>query len=243
MHLSELDITSSLKLIPEGKKRINTINAWSFVVAQSDEDFADALSSSDALTPDGKSIVWASRYLKMPDAPKERIAGWDLFVFEMKRVQSEAEDDGRRRRVMFMGSSPRVLELIRARAAEDYPMLDIVTYSPPYKDSFSQNENAGIIDAINAADPDLLWIGMTAPKQEKWLYENWDNLDIHCHCGAIGAVFDFYAGTVKRAPVWMQKAGLEWLHRLCSNPRRLWRRYIIGNARFIGLIMKEHKTI
>ena len=96
-----------------------------------------------------------------------------------------------------------------------------------------------MVGAINAANPDLLWIGMTAPKQEKWAYMYWNELDIHCHCGTIGAVFDFYAGTVKRAPLWMQKAGLEWLHRLLSNPRRLWKRYIIGNARFILLVIKE----
>ena len=239
MKLRSNIITDDLSVFSEKKLLINTINAWSFVVAQGDSDFAEALAGSDLLVPDGKSIVWAAKFLKMPDAPKRRIAGWDLFVYEMGRVEAEAEKAELRKKVMFMGSSEEVLTLIKERAAREYPALDIVTYSPPYKEEFSDEDNAAIINAVNAADPDLLWIGMTAPKQEKWAYEHWNDLNINCHCGTIGAVFDFYAGTVKRAPLWMQNAGLEWLHRLCSNPRRLWRRYLVGNVRFVCMILKE----
>ena len=121
--------------------------------------------SGDCLIPDGIPIVWACRWLKAKSRPKERIAGWDLFEFEMNRLN----DKGKRQKVMFMGSSERVLEQIRDRIAVDYPNLDVITYSPPYKKDFSEEDNAAIINAINAADPDLLWIGMTAPKQEKWV--------------------------------------------------------------------------
>ena len=202
--------------------------------------FASALKSADYLIPDGASIVKACRFLRNCSKPKERIAGWDLFKFEMGRVNREAQEsgEGKRKRVMFLGSSEKVLALIKERAME-YSALEIVTYSPPYKPEFSEEDNRAMVEAINDCDPDLLWIGMTAPKQEKWAYEHWEELDIHCHCGAIGAVFDFYAGTVKRAPEWMQKAGLEWLHRLCSNPRRLWKRYLVGNSKFIYYILKE----
>ncbi|WP_288068560.1 WecB/TagA/CpsF family glycosyltransferase, partial [Xylanibacter rodentium] len=99
-----------------------------------------------------------------------------------------------------------------------------------------------IISAINDADPDLLWIGMTAPKQEKWAYANWDRLNIRCHVGTIGAVFDFFAGTYKRAPLWWQEHSLEWLYRLLKEPRRMWRRYLIGNALFLWNIMKEARA-
>lgn len=231
--------TSGLEALPPGKLLVNTINAWSYVVAQDDERFAAALKGGDALIPDGRSIVWAAKFLGLPNAPKKRIAGWDLFCFEMASLQKEAESSRTRKKVMFMGSSEKVLGLIRERASSDYPLLDVVTYSPPFKPEFSNSENADIIGAVNAADPDLLWIGMTAPKQEKWTYEHWDELKIRCHCGTVGAVFDFYAGTVRRAPVWMQKAGLEWAHRLLSDPKRLWRRYLIGNLQFIRLILKE----
>lgn len=140
---------------------------------------------------------------------------------------------------MFMGSSQKVLDLIVKRAAEVYPHLKVVTYSPPYKPEFSDDDNKAIIDAINAADPDLLWIGMTAPKQEKWTYSHWDELNIYCHVGTIGAVFDFFAGTVERAPMWWQRHGLEWLYRLLKEPKRMWRRYIIGNALFLWNMLKE----
>lgn len=241
MFLGTTYLTDNLHGMPEGMILINTINAWSFVVAQEDEEFAEALRGGDVLIPDGKSIVWACRFLKMEPRPKERIAGWDLFRLEMERVNREAQEsgEGKRKRVMFLGSSEEVLALIKERAAVEYPALEIVTYSPPYKPEFSEEDSRAMVEAINDCDPDLLWIGMTAPKQEKWAYEHWGEMDIHCHCGTIGAVFDFYAGTVKRAPVWMQKVGLEWLHRLCSNPKRLWKRYLVGNSKFIYYILKE----
>ena len=115
----------------------------------------------------------------------------------------------------------------------------MVTYSPPYKPEFSDEDNKAIIDAINNANPDLLWIGMTAPKQEKWTYSHWKELNIHCHVGTIGAVFDFFAGTVERAPIWWQEHGLEWLYRLLKEPKRMWRRYIIGNTLFLWNMTKE----
>lgn len=126
--------------------------------------------------------------------------------------------------VMFMGSSQKVLDLIVKRAAVDYPHLKVVTYSPPYKPEFSDEDNKAIIDAINAANPDLLWIGMTAPKQEKWTYSHWNELNIHCHVGTIGAVFDFFAGIVERAPIWWKEHGQEWLYRLIKEPKHMWRR-------------------
>ena len=219
-----------LEQVPQGKVLINTINAHSYNVAQKDAAFADALQKGDYLIPDGVSIVKACRWLKAQSQPKERIAGWDLFCFEMERHPSK---------VMFLGSSEKVLSLIRQRAAVDYPNLEIVTYSPPYKQEFSEEDNRDMIHAINSANPDLLWIGMTAPKQEKWTYTHWNELNIHCHCGTIGAVFDFYAGTAKRAPLWWQRHSLEWLFRLIMEPRRMWKRYVVGNVLFIYNIIKE----
>ena len=134
----------------------------------------------------------------------------------------------------------KVLELIRKKAAEVYPNIEVVTYSPPYKPVFTDEDNRAIVEAINDANPDLLWIGMTAPKQEKWTYSHWRELNIHCHVGTIGAVFDFFAGTVERAPMWWQRHGLEWLYRLLKEPKRMWRRYIIGNALFLwNITLKE----
>lgn len=274
--LKDLNILGSkaeLALLPDGKLLINTINAHSYNTARKDGLFAEALTNGDVLIPDGVSIVKACRWIKAKSQPKERIAGWDLFSFEMENLerkqcgtlnvecgannsslensQSALADNPKfkiqnsefrspQRTVMFMGSSEKVLDLIVKRAAEVYPHLKVVTYSPPYKPEFSEEDNKAIIDAINTADPDLLWIGMTAPKQEKWTYSHWEELNIHCHVGTIGAVFDFFAGTVERAPVWWQRHGLEWLYRLLKEPKRMWRRYIIGNALFLfNVIFRE----
>ena len=272
---------AELAALPEGKLLINTINAHSYNTARKDELFAEALMNGDVLIPDGVSIVKACRWIKAKSLPKERIAGWDLFEFEMNKLeecgmknvecgannssldnsQSASTDNScsgkrlyepsaklkiqnskfreRPLTVMFMGSSQKVLDLVVKRAAEVYPHLKIVTYSPPYKPEFSDEDNKAIVEAINAADPDLLWIGMTAPKQEKWTYSHWNELNIHCHVGTIGAVFDFFAGTVERAPIWWQRHGLEWLYRLLKEPKRMWRRYIIGNALFLWNMLKE----
>lgn len=274
--LKDLDILGSkaeLASLPEGKLLINTINAHSYNTARKDGLFAEALTNGDVLIPDGVSIVKACRWIKAKSQPKERIAGWDLFSFEMENLerkqcgmlnvecgannssldnsQSALADNPKfktqnsefrspQQTVMFMGSSEKVLDLIVKRVAEVYPHLKVVTYSPPYKPEFSEEDNKAIIDAINAADPDLLWIGMTAPKQEKWTFSHWDELNIHCHVGTIGAVFDFFAGTVERAPIWWQRHGLEWLYRLLKEPKRMWRRYIIGNALFLfNVIFRE----
>ncbi len=239
-NLNILGSKAELAALPEGKLLINTINAHSYNTARKDELFAEALTNGDVLIPDGVSIVKACRWIKAKSLPKERIAGWDLFEFEMNKL----EECGRtlrspQRTVMFMGSSQKVLDLIVKRAAEVYPHLKIVTYSPPYKPEFSEEDNKAIVEAINAVDPDLLWIGMTAPKQEKWTYSHWNELNIHCHVGTIGAVFDFFAGTVERAPIWWQRHGLEWLYRLLKEPKRMWRRYIIGNTLFLWNMLKE----
>ena len=298
-NLNILGSKAELAALPEGKLLINTINAHSYNTARKDELFAEALTNGDVLIPDGVSIVKACRWIKAKSLPKERIAGWDLFEFEMNKLeecgmknvecgvngeecgmnnssldnsQSASADNScsgkrlyepsaklkiqnscsgkrlyepsakfreRPLTVMFMGSSQKVLDLIVKRAAEVYPHLKIVTYSPPYKPELSEEDNKAIVEAINAADPDLLWIGMTAPKQEKWTYSHWNELNIHCHVGTIGAVFDFFAGTVERAPIWWQRHGLEWLYRLLKEPKRMWRRYIIGNSLFLWNMLKE----
>ena len=236
LKLKELSLLTSrreLSSLPDGKLLINTINAHSYNTALKDSLFAEALTKGDVLIPDGASVVMACRWLKAKSQPTERIAGWDLFVHEMDRLNRKGGT------CFFMGSSEKVLELIRKRAAVDYPNIKVETYSPPYKPEFSEEDNKGIIEAINRANPDLLWIGMTAPKQEKWTYTHWKELDIHCHVGNIGAVFDFFAGTVERAPLWWQEHGLEWLYRLLKEPKRMWRRYIIGNTLFLKNVLKE----
>lgn len=248
-NLNILPSQAALGELPAGKLLINTINAHSYNTAQKDVLFAEALLKGDVLIPDGASIVKACRWIKAKSQPQERCAGWDLFCFEMRHLEAESErlkikneEIGGpivRKKVMFLGSSEEVLALIKERAAKDYPQIEVVTYSPPYKPEFSEEDSRAMVEAVNQAQPDLLWIGMTAPKQEKWTYSHWDELHINCHVGTIGAVFDFYAGTMQRAPLWWQQHSLEWFYRLIKEPRRMWRRYLIGNALFIKYMIGE----
>jgi len=234
IHLKDLSLLrhpEEMNALPSGKLLINTINAHCYNLAQKDALYAEALANCDVLIPDGISIVKSVKLLQ--DIEIERVAGWDFFLFEMKKLNAKGGV------CFFLGSSHQVLALIKKKAAVDYPKIRIVGYSPPFKPDFTKEEDNAMIKAINAANPDLLWIGMTAPKQEKWTYTHWNELKINCHVGAIGAVFDFYAGTVNRAPLQWQKQGLEWLHRLIKEPRRMWKRYLIGNVLFIYYILKE----
>lgn len=236
-----LSCKDDLGTLPVGKLLINTINAHSYNIARKDRKFAEALLKGDVLIPDGASIVKAIKWLRGENI--ERIAGWDFFVWEMNKLNSQPHNpvkgELRRNKVFFLGSSEDVLAKIKERANMDYPNLEIYAYSPPYKSEFTEEENLAMIDAINVVKPDLLWIGMTAPKQEKWAYKHLAQLDVKGHIGTIGAVFDFFAGTVERAPLWWQEHSLEWLYRLIKEPRRMWRRYLIGNVKFVWYMLRE----
>jgi N-acetylglucosaminyldiphosphoundecaprenol N-acetyl-beta-D-mannosaminyltransferase len=233
----------SLQELPAGKLLINTINAHSYNIAREDALFAEALQQSSVLLPDGISIVLAHRFLTGKKLKK--IAGEDLFFYEMERLQKKAgegEDEGKgggtRGKVFFLGSTEATLAKIKERAKREYPDVLVETYSPPYKPEFTEEENAAMIKAINAFKPDVLFIGMTAPKQEKWASTNFNQLAAS-HVCSIGAVFDFYAGTVNRAPRWVISIGMEWFYRLVKEPRRMWRRYLVGNTKFVWAVVKE----
>lgn len=229
--ISLLGHRSELEALSEGKTLINTINAHSYNTALKDPLFAEALLKGDALIPDGASIVLAFKFLRHEKI--ERTAGWDLFQYEMDRLNRKGGT------CFFLGSSKETLKKIMVKAAKLYPNIKVETYSPPYKPEFSPEENREMIAAVNRVQPDLLWIGMTAPKQEKWAYAHLKELEVKGHIGTIGAVFDFFAGTIDRAPVWWQEHGLEWLYRLMKEPRRMWKRYIIGNTLFLWNVIKE----
>ena len=225
---------AGLAMLPEGKLLINTVNAHSYNTAQRDPLFAEALLRGGALIPDGAGVGMAMRWLY--GRRIERVAGADLFDYEMARLNERGGT------CFFLGSSERTLALIRERAARDYPRIRVATYSPPYKPVFTPEDDRAMVEAVNAARPDLLWVGMTAPKQEKWAYAHFAELDVRGHAGTIGAVFDFYAGTVRRAPRWWQEHSLEWLYRLLREPRRMWRRYLAGNVLFLWNVAREARS-
>jgi N-acetylglucosaminyldiphosphoundecaprenol N-acetyl-beta-D-mannosaminyltransferase len=212
------------------KMSINTLNAHSFICALEDPDFYEALLKSDILLPDGVGITLGIRLLYKQKVLK--IAGYDLFEHEMANLEKSHG------KCFFLGSSINVLNLIVQRANIDYSHVKIGFYSPPYESEFSKEQNDLMINTVNSFSPDVLFIGMTAPKQEKWAYSNIQHLNVK-HVCCIGAVFNFYAGTRKRAPKWMINNGLEWFFRLVTEPRRMWKRYLLNNFKFVLLILKE----
>ena len=231
LHLSHLKLyNNDLNSLPNKKLLINTINAHCYNIAQNDRKYINALHKSDVLLPDGISIVLAKRLLNSKSIHK--IAGSDLFFYEMERLNKSGGS------CFFLGSSPETLARIKVRAGIMYPEVRIKCYSPPFVAKFTKHDNKIMLKMINRFKPDVLFIGMTAPKQEKWASKNFEKVNAG-HICAIGAVFDFFAGTVSRAPNWIIKIGFEWLYRLCKEPRRLWRRYLIGNFVFVYLILKE----
>jgi N-acetylglucosaminyldiphosphoundecaprenol N-acetyl-beta-D-mannosaminyltransferase len=221
---------SQLSDLGNGKTLINTINAHSHNLTFRDSYFQEALINSDVLIPDGISIVYATRWLNGKKIKK--IAGADLFFYELDRLEKMHG------KCFFLGSSVMTLEKIKERISKEFPNIEVQTFSPPFKKEFNAEENSIMLKAINAFKPDALMVGMTAPKQEKWAYKHYNQLEVG-HICCIGAVFDFYAGTVKRAPKWMIKLGMEWFYRLIKEPGRMWQRYLIGNMIFIGHIIRE----
>ena len=215
--------------IKSSKVLISTINAHSYNLTLIDDGYREALINSEVLIPDGVSVVWAAKWLT--GETLQKIAGADLFFYEMERLEKAVG------KCFFLGSTKTTLALIKERASKDFPNVQVQIYSPPYKLRFSTEDNAAILKAINSFQPDVLFVGMTAPKQEKWAYRNFNELQAG-HICSIGAVFDFYAGTVNRAPEWMINIGMEWFYRLIKEPRRMWRRYLIGNTKFIWAVVR-----
>ena len=202
---------------------INTINAYSYVVAKRDQLFRKALQSSSVLIPDGFPVVLAARFLKGEKIKK--IAGADVFFHYCKKMNHE------KGKCFFMGSSEKTLEQIKNRLTKEYPEISAGFYSPPFKKEFSDEENNEIINHINAFAPDILFVGMTAPKQEKWVQQFNGKINAKI-IASIGAVFDFYAGTVERPSEFWIKLNLEWFVRLLKEPKRLWKRYLIHSPIF-----------
>lgn len=207
------------------------LNPHSYAVATLDQQFARALKSASWLLPDGVGIVHASKLLGGDIG--ERVTGWDIFL----RVHALLNERGAK--VFFLGASNETLAKIQRRMSVDYPNVRVVgTYSPPYKHVFSETETEAMRGAVNSTRPDVLWVGMTAPKQEKWLADNIAHLDVR-FAGAIGAVFDFYAGNIKRSHALFQRAGFEWLPRLLQEPARLWRRTFVSAPIFYSHVLRE----
>jgi N-acetylglucosaminyldiphosphoundecaprenol N-acetyl-beta-D-mannosaminyltransferase len=199
--------------------------------AQKDEGFRDIVNSAGLVTPDGMPLVWLSRLKGCRDA--ERVYGPDLML-EVCRVAQQKEYSS-----FFYGGADGVPQKLKDSLCGKFPGLKVVgAYSPPFRPLTTQ-EDEDVVRMINGFSPDIVWVGIGAPRQEKWMASHLGRLNAHVMIG-VGAAFDFLSGAKRQAPRWIQRSGLEWLFRLITEPRRLWRRYLIGNTLFVWLILKEY---
>ena len=200
------------------------------ILCQDIEEHKKSVNNSYMTLPDGYPLVWVAQLKGIKDI--QRTCGPDLMVKEIKNSNKTQY------RHYFYGSIEETNRKLIEESKKLCNTINIVgSYSPPFR-NMGELENEKIIDDINKANPDILWVGLGAPKQDVWMYNHRDQLNVPVIIG-VGAAFDFIAKVKKRAPLWMQKIGLEWFYRLLSEPRRLWKRYLYGNTRFIYLTLKE----
>jgi N-acetylglucosaminyldiphosphoundecaprenol N-acetyl-beta-D-mannosaminyltransferase len=193
-------------------------NPHSLAVARADADFRQALEMATAVVADGVGCQWAAALCGVSIGP--RITGYDFFVSLMSSLSGVGG------RVFFFGSSEDVLARLADRVTLDFPRVTVATLSPPFK-PWPEEKNDQMIERIRRFEPDVLWVGMTAPKQEKWVAATIGRLQVPV-IGSIGAVFSYYARVTPRAPQWICNVGLEWLYRLPREPTRLWRRTFVS---------------
>jgi N-acetylglucosaminyldiphosphoundecaprenol N-acetyl-beta-D-mannosaminyltransferase len=192
--------------------------------AQNDSDFRRILNQAFLNTPDGMPMVWMGRLQGIKDM--DRVYGPDLMlrVCEMSARRGFSH--------FFYGGAEGVAEELSQRLHQKFPGLKVVgTYTPPFR-PLSEQEEKDLAALVGRLKPDIIWVGLSTPKQERFMASHWQNLDATLFFG-VGAAFDFHAGRVRQAPRWMQRSGLEWFFRLCCEPRRLWRRYLKNNPLFI----------
>lgn len=212
-------------------KYITFCNVHTTVMAQDNPDYLNVQNSAVLKFPDGFPIAWDQRQHGYPRA--ERVAGPDFMEAVFRNTI-----DGKVRHY-FYGASEETIAQLKIALTEKYPGMCVAgMYSPPYKplDQITPEEDAADMERINSTDPDIVWIGLGAPKQEKWM--NLHQGRVNAVMIGVGAGFDFHAGMIKRAPVWIQRMGLEWLYRLTQDPKRLFNRYFTTNFKFIWYLLK-----
>ncbi len=230
----ETCLENILKWVASGTcgRMIVCANPHSIEIARSDKFFREAFMASDLVVPDGIGMVLASKLLG--GLIRDRVTGSDIF-----HGLNSALDREKRWSVFFLGSTEDTLAAIQRRFSVDYPGIRVAgTFSPPFRSEFDEDENWAMVDIVNNAQPDVLWVGMTAPKQEKWIFRNRSELAVRVSV-AVGAVFDFYAGNVQRSSPLFQHLGLEWFPRLVREPGRLWRRNLISSPSFLMRVVGQ----
>jgi N-acetylglucosaminyldiphosphoundecaprenol N-acetyl-beta-D-mannosaminyltransferase len=212
-----------------------TPNVDHIIKLQTNQRFRQIYDKANLILADGKPLLWASVYLGTP--LKEKISGSDL----VPRLCKLAAD--MRYKVFFLGGRPRAALIAADVIKRLHPCIEISgTYCPAFGFENDLKENTYIVNMIRKVSPDILFVGLGAPKQEEWIFRYKEYCEVPVSIG-VGATFEFISGLVKRAPVWMQRVGLEWFWRLISEPRRLWKRYLVDDMKFIWLVYRQRKSL
>jgi len=222
------------EIISENKNAyVVTPNVDHIVRLEKDEVFREVYRNADLILADGKPLIWISKLYKTPI--KEKVSGSDLFPLLCERAAKKEYT------MFFLGAAEGVAQKAADNLKAKYPGLSVVgTYSPPIGFEKDKDEMKKIITMVREASPHILIIGLGCPKQEKFIYQYRNELKVPISL-CLGASIDFEAGNVKRAPKWMSNAGLEWFYRLCKEPRRMFKRYIVDDLKILGLYFKYRK--
>lgn len=204
------------------------VNASKIVAMQKDFQLRQSVNESDLVNADGQAVVWASKVLGKP--LKERVAGIDLMI-NLVEIASK-----KNYKIFFLGAKEEVVKEVVDKYSEQYCPDIIAGYRNGY---FNKNEEKQIAEYIAQSGANILFVAISSPTKENFLYENKELLKNVNFIMGVGGSFDVVAGKVKRAPLWMQKCGLEWFYRFVQEPKRMWKRYLVGNTKFIILVLKE----
>ncbi|AKC86799.1 WecB/TagA/CpsF family glycosyltransferase [Pseudoxanthomonas suwonensis] len=208
-------------------------NAHSLVTAKRSLSFARIIRRADLATPDGMPVAWMLGFMT-GNRPK-RISGPDLMLRYCRHAAASEQS------IYLYGGSQATLDSLVVALQRQFPGLIIAGfYSPPFRELTTEEADA-VVDAINSSGANVVWVGLGCPKQELWMSENYGR--VNAVMIGVGAAFDYHAGTLRRAPVWMQNCGLEWLYRLANEPRRLWKRYLVTNTLFIWYSARQLLSI
>lgn len=214
---------------PDSTPRIVAVTAMHGIAeARHSAAFRHILNSADLVVPDGTPLVWIARIKGR--RLRRRVSGCDL-------VDNFCRESGSSYRHFFYGGTPGAADKLARTLQEKFGIIVAGTYTPPFR-PLTNDEEAALATAVEQASPDVIWVGLSSPKQENWMYEHRQKLKIPLMVG-VGAAFDLNSGNVRRAPVWMRDNGLEWLFRLASEPRRLWRRYLITIPKVVWFVCLE----
>jgi N-acetylglucosaminyldiphosphoundecaprenol N-acetyl-beta-D-mannosaminyltransferase len=213
------------------KKRVCVTPVNCIVWAADNKNLQNIYNSADLTLCDGVPLIWLSKILG--NKIKERITGLDVLPIYLEECYRNNFS------IFFLGAKEGVAETLKAKYEKQFPGIRIVgTYSPPFASTFSDAENEKMIGLVNAVKPNILWVSLTAPKQDYWIYENLHRLDTNIAIG-VGGAFEVAAGMIERAPAFMQRSGLEWFYRFSKEPKRLFKRYFIEAPRIFPLLVKQ----